>query len=230
MRVSKARKELITKAKNSNTVDIQSAIADIKALHYVKFNESIDLSIDLSIDPKKQEQNIRGYVVLPNGTGSKKKILALCKSGDEQSCLNAGADYAGGDDYIEKIKGGWCDFDIIVTISTMMGKLGLLGKILGPKGLMPNPKTGGVAINSESLLKSITEAKGGRVEIRNDKYGIVHNSIGKISFDNEKLVENFKTYISALMKMKPASTKGIFIRKINLSSTMGVNYVINSTI
>ncbi len=206
---------------------IDEAIETVKKCCYAKFDESLDVSVALGVDAKKSEQVVRGVVVLPHGNGRTKKVLAICPSGEEDKCLSAGADYAGGDEYIKKLSEGWCDCDIIVTTPAMMIKLGRLGKVLGPKGLMPNPKTGGVTTD---LVKTIKDVKAGRIEFRCDKDGYVHNSIGRKSFQDDKIIENIKVFIEALSKAKPSTAKGVFLRKMVLSSTMGcgVSVDINS--
>lgn len=199
-------------------LNIANAVDFVKKNSFAKFDESIDIAVNLNIDSKKTDQTIRGTLVLPNGNGSKKRILVICNEGDEEKCKKNGADYAGSDDIIEKIKSGWTDFDIIITVPSMMGKVGLLGKILGPKGLMPNPKTGGITNDLEKTLKEI---KKGRIELKNDSYGILHNCIGKVSFESDKIIENFNFYISSLNKLKPSTVKGSFINTVSISSTMG---------
>ena len=223
IKISKNRKKIINDIPQKKEFSIKEAIAILKKTSYAKFDESIDIAVNLNIDPKKSEQIIRSTLVLPNGNGVKKRILAICNFGDEDKCIKNGADFAGSDDIIKKIEEGWTDFDVIVTIPSMMFKLGKLGKILGPKGLMPNPKTGGI---TQDIEKTLTEIKKGRIEIKNDEYGILHNCIGKKSFDADKLEENFHSYIHSLNKIKPTSVKGEFIKKVSLSSTMGVGLVI----
>ena len=205
-------------------LNIVNAVDFIKKNSNAKFDESIDVAVNLNIDPKKTEQSIRGTLVLPNGNGTKKRILVICNPGDEDKCKKNGADYAGSDDIIEKIKGGWTDFDLIVTVPSMMGKVGQLGKILGPKGLMPNPKTGGITNDLEKTLKEI---KKGRIELTNDSYGILHNCIGKKSFENDKIIENFNFYIASVNKLRPSTVKGIFIKKVSISTTMGRGVFVN---
>lgn len=218
MKTFKKRETIIKNFDKNKKYKISDAIDYIKNNHFAKFNESIDISVNLGIDPKKSDQLVRGIVVMPNNVSKVKKILAICNDSDIQKCLDAGASFAGNEEYFKKISEGWCDFDILVTIPTMMIKLGKLGKILGPKGLMPNPKTGGV---SADIVKSIQEIKKGRVEIKCDKYGIVHNTIGKINLDKNKINENIKVFISYLSKLKPSTSKGNFLKNISISSTMG---------
>ena len=224
MFISKNRKRVLSSHLNKKKYTINEAFEDMKKSSYVKFDESVDIAVKVVIDTKKSDQLIRGTVVLPNGNGVSKKILAICNSVDEKACLDAGAAFAGSDEYIKKIEEGWSDFDVIVTIPSMMIKLGRLGKVLGPKGLMPNPKTGGVTTD---IVNAIKEIKRGRVEFKNDKGGVIHNCIGKLSFETSKLVENFNSFVDTLKKSKPSSVKGNFIKNISVSSTMGFGYSID---
>ena len=224
MRLSKNRANLLKKFSNKKKYKIEEALKELKELSYAKFDESIDIAVRLGIDVKKSDQLIRGITILPNGNGKVKRVLAICNSGDESKCLEAGADFAGNDEYLKKITEGWFEFDTIVTVPNMMVKFGKLGKILGPKGLMPNPKTGGVSMD---IVKSIKEIKSGRVEFKNDKNGIIHNCIGKKSFDDQKIIENFNSFVNALIKARPSSVKGNFIKSISISSTMGPGFYID---
>ena len=194
MKTFKKRETIIKNFDKNKKYKISDAIDYIKNNHFAKFNESIDISVNLGIDPKKSDQLVRSVVVMP------------------------GASFAGNEEFLKKISEGWCDFDILVTIPTMMIKLGKLGKILGPKGLMPNPKTGGVSVD---IVKSVQEIKNGRVEIKCDKYGIVHNTVGKINLEKNKIVENIKFFLSSLAKLKPSTSKGNFMKNITICSTMG---------
>lgn len=196
---------------------IDDAIEMVKKMTFTKFDASMDVAIHLNVDPRKADQMLRGTVVLPNGTGKVKRVLVLCSGDKIQEALDAGADYAGNDDYLNKIQNGWFDFDIIVTMPAMMAKVGRLGKILGPKGLMPNPKSGTITMD---IAKAVKDIKLGKIEYRVDKFGIIHNSIGRVSFDNEKIAKNVKELVSTLIKAKPASVKGVFVKSISLSSTM----------
>lgn len=196
---------------------IDDAVEMVKNLTFTKFDSSVDIAVHLNVDPRKADQMLRGTVVLPNGTGKKKKVLVLCSGDKIQEALDAGADFAGNDEYIRQIQEGWFDFDIIVTMPTMMAKVGKLGKILGPKGLMPNPKSGTITLD---VAKAVKDIKSGKIEYRVDKFGVIHNSIGRISFESKKLVENVRELISTLIKAKPASVKGVYIKSISLSSTM----------
>jgi large subunit ribosomal protein L1 len=196
---------------------IDEAVEMVKNLTFTKFDASIDIAVHLNVDPKKADQMLRGTVVLPNGTGKVKRVLVLCSGDKIQDALDAGADFAGNDDYIKKIQDGWFDFDVIVTMPAMMAKVGKLGKILGPKGLMPNPKSGTITTD---VVKAVKDIKLGKIEYRVDKFGVIHNSVGRVSFENKKLVENVKELISTLIKAKPASVKGVYIKSISLASTM----------
>jgi large subunit ribosomal protein L1 len=196
---------------------IDDAVEMVKNLTFTKFDASIDIAVHLNVDPKKADQMLRGTVVLPNGTGKVKRVLVLCSGDKIQDALDAGADFAGNDDYIKKIQDGWFDFDVIVTMPAMMAKVGKLGKILGPKGLMPNPKSGTITTD---VVKAVKDIKLGKIEYRVDKFGVIHNSVGRVSFENKKLIENVKELISTLIKAKPASVKGVYIKSISLASTM----------
>ncbi len=189
----------------------------IKNFSKLKFDSSIDIAVNLGVDPKKADQNIRGVVTLPNGTGKDVKVLALVTPDKEDEARKAGADMVGLDDYIKKIKDGWTDVDVIITMPSVMGKLGPLGKVLGPRGLMPNPKTGTVTMN---VGKAIQEVKAGKIDFKVDKNGIIHVSIGKISFDSDKIKENASEVLNHLVKIKPSSSKGIYLKSISMSSTM----------
>ena len=199
----------------------------IKGFSKLKFDSSIDLAINLSVDPKKADQNVRGVVSLPNGTGKDVKVLALVTPDKEDEAKKAGADLVGLDDYIAKIKGGWTDIDVIITMPSVMGKLGPLGKVLGPRGLMPNPKTGTVTMN---VGKAVEEVKAGKIDFKVDKNGIVHVSIGKVSFDSDKIYENAKEVIQHIIKIKPSSSKGNYLQSISMSSTMSPGIKVDTNI
>ena len=190
----------------------------IASLSVAKFDESVDLSINLGVDPKHADQIVRGTVSLPNGTGKNVIVLVFAKDDLAKQAKDAGADYVGDTDMLDKVKSGWTDVDVIVSAPDMMGEVGKLGRILGPRGLMPNPKTGTVTTD---ISKTVSEIKAGKIEFRVDKYGIIHNSIGKISFSKDKLVENISAFIRAISKARPQSTKGTYMKKVTLSSTMG---------
>jgi large subunit ribosomal protein L1 len=196
---------------------LDEAIALVKKIGYANFDESVDLAVKLGVDPKHADQMVRGAVVLPHGTGKSQKVLVLTKGEKEKEAQEAGADYVGLDEYVDKIKDGWFDFDKVVATPDVMNVVGKLGKILGPRGLMPNPKVGTVTFD---IAKAVKEIKAGKVEFRVDKAGNIHAAVGKKSFDNEKLDENIRTLISELMRLKPASSKGAYLRSVNLSTTM----------
>ena len=189
----------------------------VKEVNYAKFDASVDLAVRLGVDPRKANQMVRGVVSLPHGTGKDVRVLALVTPDKEQEAKDAGADYVGLDEYLQKIKDGWTDVDVIITVPAVMGKIGPLGRILGPRGLMPNPKTGTVTMD---VAKAVTEVKAGKIDFKVDRYGIVHAGIGKISFDDTKLKENAEELIKTLIKMKPAASKGTYIKSIYLSTTM----------
>lgn len=197
---------------------LDNAIELVKKTSKEKFDASLDIALRLGVDPKKADQMIRGTALLPNGTGKKIKILALCTSNKEEEAKSAGADFVGLDDYIKKIEGGWVDFDVVVTMPAMMAKVGKLGKVLGPRGLMPNPKTGTVTPN---IGNAISEIKSGRIDFKVDKYGIVHAGVGKVSFPLEKLRENIMELVGIILELKPSSAKGTYLKSVGISSTMG---------
>jgi len=189
----------------------------VKAITTTKFDASVDISVRLGVDPRKANQMVRGTVALPHGTGKDVRVLVLCTPDKEAEAKAAGADHVGLDDYIDKIKGGWTDIDVIITMPAVMGKVGALGRILGPRGLMPNPKTGTVTMD---VAKAVEEVKAGKIDFKVDKYGIVHTSVGKVSFEGGKIRDNASELIQTLIKMKPSAAKGTYIRSIYLSSTM----------
>jgi large subunit ribosomal protein L1 len=217
-RISKKRKAALAKYDKNATYSLEEASKLVKELSYENFDASVDLAVRLGVDPRKADQMIRGVVTLPHGTGKDVKVLALVPPEKEDEAKEAGADYVGMDEYIEKIKKGWTDVDVIITTPAMMRKLGPLGRILGPRGLMPNPKTGTVTMD---VGKAVREVKAGKIDFRVDKKGIVHASIGKVSFDPEKIKENAEELIHTLIKMKPATAKGTYLKSIAMSSTMG---------
>lgn len=202
-----------------NRYEISEALKLAKENAYVKFDESLDVAVRLGVDPRKADQNIRGSVVLPKGTGKKFRVLVFAKGEKEKEAKDAGAEFVGGDDLVKKIQGGWLAFDRVVATPDMMGLVGRLGKILGPRGMMPNPKTGTVTFN---IKEAIEEIQAGKVDFRVDKSGIVHAPLGKASFSADDLKDNFNTLMSVLIKMKPASSKGQYVKSISLSTTMGV--------
>lgn len=218
MKTSK-RVTAINKAIDKNKdYSIADAIKTLQAQTKVKFVESLDCAIRLGVDPRHADQMIRGTVSLPNGTGKAVRVLVMAKGPKAKEALDAGADYAGLEDYLEKIKGGWADIDVLIATPDVMAEVGKLGKILGPKGLMPNPKSGTVTMDVE---KAVKEVKAGKIEFRVDKTGIVHVSVGKLNFETDKLVENTNAFLNMIIKLKPASAKGTYVKSVFLSSTMG---------
>ena len=221
-KISKKRKIALSKVDNSKIYSLKEASSIVKELTNTNFDASVDLAIRLGVDPKKADQNIRGVVTLPNGTGKDVKVLALVTPDKEKEANEAGADYVGLDEYLQKIKDGWTNVDVIVTMPSVMGKLGPLGKILGPRGLMPNPKTGTVTMD---ISKAVSDVKAGKIDFRVDKTGIIHASIGKVSFDAENIYINSLELIQNIIKLKPNSSKGTYLKSISMSSTMspGIN-------
>ena len=226
-KLTKNRKGSLEKYDREKFYSLKEASDLIKGFSKLKFDSSIDLAINLSVDPKKADQNVRGVVSLPNGTGKDVKVLALVTPDKEDEAKKAGADLVGLDDYIAKIKGGWTDIDVIITMPSVMGKLGPLGKVLGPRGLMPNPKTGTVTMN---VGKAVEEVKAGKIDFKVDKNGIVHVSIGKVSFDSDKIYENAKEVIQHIIKIKPSSSKGNYLQSISMSSTMSPGIKVDTNI
>ncbi len=216
-RLTRKQKEAYAKIDRSQSYDISAASALVKDITNVKFDASVDLAIRLGVDPRKANQMVRGVVTLPHGTGKDVKVLALVTPDKEAEAKEAGADYVGLDEYLQKIKGGWTDVDVIITMPSVMGKLGPLGRILGPRGLMPNPKTGTVTMD---VAKAVQDVKAGKIDFKVDKTGIVHAAIGKVSFDADKIAENAKELISTIMKLKPTAAKGTYVKSIFMSSTM----------
>lgn len=223
--ISKKRKEAVAKIDSNKLYSIDEASALVKDTTTTKFDASVDLAIRLGVDPRKANQMVRGVVTLPHGTGKDIKVLALVTPDKEQDAKDAGADYVGLEEYIEKIKGGWTDVDVIVTMPSVMGKIGPLGRVLGPRGLMPNPKTGTVTMD---VAKAVSEVKAGKIDFKVDRYGIVHAAIGKASFDSDKIKENAEELIRTLVRMKPSAAKGTYIKSISLSSTMGPGIAIDA--
>jgi large subunit ribosomal protein L1 len=217
-KITKKQKEAKAKVDSSNLYTVAEASALVKDTSSANFDESIDLAIRLNVDPRKANQMVRGVVTLPHGTGKVVRVLALVTPDKEQEAKDAGADYVGLDEYLEKIKSGWTDVDVIVTMPAVMGKLGPLGRILGPRGLMPNPKTGTVTMD---VAKAVSDVKGGKIDFKVDKTGIVHASIGKSSFENDQIAGNARELLNTIVKLKPSVVKGTYIKSINISSTMG---------
>jgi large subunit ribosomal protein L1 len=216
-RISKKRKEILAKIDQEKAYSLTEACNLVKEISTTKFDATIDLSMRLGVDPRKANQMVRGTVALPHGTGKDVKVLVLCTPDKEAEAKAAGADHVGLDDYIAKIKGGWTDIDVIVTMPSVMGKVGALGRVLGPRGLMPNPKTGTVTMD---VAKAVTEVKAGKIDFRVDKFGIVHAAFAKASFDAAKIEENANELIQTIVKLKPAAAKGIYIKSMFISSTM----------
>lgn len=216
-KLTKKQKEARAKIDRDKLYSIDEASALVKEITKVKFDATVDLAVRLGVDPRKANQMVRGVVTLPHGTGKDVKVLALVTPDKEDEAKAAGADYVGLDEYLEKIKGGWTDVDVIVTMPSVMGKLGPLGRILGPRGLMPNPKTGTVTMD---VAKAVSDVKAGKIDFKVDKTGIVHAAIGKVSFPAEKIAGNAKELIDTLVKMKPAAAKGVYMKSIYMSSTM----------
>ena len=221
-KISKKRKIALTKIDNTKTYTLKEASSVVKEATNFNFDASVDLAIRLGVDPKKADQNVRGVVTLPNGTGKDVKVLALVTPDKEKEATDAGADYVGLDEYLQKIKDGWTNVDVIVTMPSVMGKLSPLGKVLGPRGLMPNPKTGTVTMD---IAKAVSDVKAGKIDFRVDKTGIIHASIGKVSFDADKIYVNSLELIQNIIKLKPNSSKGTYLKSISMSSTMspGIN-------
>ncbi len=218
MKVSKRIKSIKQKVDVKKEYSIEEAVSKLKETSQVKFTESLDCSIRLGVDPRHADQMVRGTVSLPNGTGKQVKVLTIAKGEKIQQALDAGSDFAGFEEYLEKIKGGWADIDVIIATPDSMGELGKLGRILGPKGLMPNPKSGTVTMD---VAKAVNEVKAGKIEFRVDKTGIVSTSLGKLSFPADKLVENIRAFLTTIIRMRPTSAKGQYVKSLFLSSTMG---------
>ena len=217
MALTKNRKKALELVDVDQTYSLSDAAGILKQMPTMKFDSSIDLAVRLGVDPRKANQMVRGVCSLPHGTGKSVKVLALCTPDKEEDAKAAGADYVGLDEYLDKIKGGWTDVDVIVTMPTVMAKLGPLGRVLGPRGLMPNPKAGTVTMD---IGKAVSDVKAGKIDFKVDKYGIVHAAVGKLSFSEDQIIENAKELISTLVKLKPSAAKGTYIKSIALSGTM----------
>lgn len=216
-KLTKNQKLALSKLEAGRAYTLDEACALVKEMTFTKFDASVDIDVRLGVDPRKANQMVRGVVTLPNGTGKQVRVLVLCSSDAEAAAKEAGADYVGLDEYIDKIKGGWTDVDVIITQPAIMGKIGALGRVLGPRGLMPNPKSGTV---TNDVAKAVEEVKKGKIDFKVDKNGIVHSSIGKVSFTADKIAENAREFINTLIKLKPATAKGTYVKSIYLSSTM----------
>ena len=226
-RLTKKQKEARAKVDAKKIYTLDEASSLVKELTNVKFDASVDLAIRLGVDPRKANQMVRGVVTLPHGTGKNVRVLALVTPDKESEAQEAGADYVGLDEYLQKIKDGWTDVDVIVTMPSVMGKLGPLGRVLGPRGLMPNPKTGTVTMD---VKKAVSDVKGGKIDFKVDKTGIVHASIGKASFDADKIRDNADELLKTIMKLKPSTTKGTYVKSIFMSSTMSPSISIDTKI
>ncbi|MGQ7870003.1 50S ribosomal protein L1 [Sunxiuqinia sp. sy24] len=216
-RITKNKKLAQEKLEKDKFYSLNEAAALLKEITFTKFDASVDMDVRLGVDPRKANQMVRGVVSLPHGTGKEVRVLALVTPDKEAEAKEAGADFVGLDDYIEKIKGGWTDFDVVITMPPVMGKVGPLGRVLGPRGLMPNPKSGTVTMD---IGKAVGEVKQGKIDFKVDKFGIIHASVGKVSFSEDKIVENAQEFISTILKLKPSAAKGTYVKSIYLSSTM----------
>jgi large subunit ribosomal protein L1 len=223
--ITKKRKEANAKVDQNKTYSLKEASSLIKDINTTKFDSSVDLHIRLGVDPKKADQAVRGTVSLPHGTGKTKKVLVLCTPDKEQAAKDAGADFVGLDEFITKIEGGWTDVDVIIATPSVMPKIGRLGKVLGPRNLMPNPKTGTV---TNDVVAAISDVKGGKIAFKVDKVGIVHASIGRISFSSDKIEANSQELINAIIKLKPSTSKGIYLKSLSMASTMSPGITIDA--
>lgn len=225
-KLTKKQKEALSKYDQASMYSLTKAAEILKEIAFTKFDASVDIDVHLGVDPRKADQMVRGVVALPHGTGKDVRVLVLCTPDKEADAKAAGADFVGLDEYIQKIEQGWTDVDVIITMPTIMAKLGRLGKILGPRGLMPNPKSGTVTLE---VGNAVREVKAGKIDFKVDKYGIIHTSIGKVSFTPDKLAENAQELINTLMKLKPSSSKGTYVKSVHLSSTMSPGVKIDKT-
>ena len=216
-RIAKNRKKALEKIEDGKVYKLDDAVKLVKEISTTKFDASVDLDVRLGVDPRKANQMVRGVVSLPHGTGKEIRVLVMCTPEKEDEAKEAGADFVGLDDFVEKIKGGWTDFDVVITMPPVMGKVGQLGRILGPRGLMPNPKSGTVTME---VGKAVKEVKQGKIDFKVDKFGIIHTSIGKVSFDAQQIIDNTREFLSIVNKLKPASSKGTYMKSVYLSSTM----------
>jgi large subunit ribosomal protein L1 len=216
-KLTKKQADILKKYDFAKSYTLDEAVSMVKEITNTKFDASVDIDINLGVDPRKADQMVRGVVALPHGTGKETKVLVLCTPDKEDEAKEAGADYVGLDDYIQKIEGGWTDVDVIITMPTVMAKVGRLGRVLGPRGLMPNPKAGTVTME---VGKAVQEVKTGKIDFKVDKFGIIHTSVGKASFEPRKIADNAREVIQTISRLKPASTKGTYLKSIHLSSTM----------
>ena len=224
-KLTKNQKETVAKVDKTQSLNLIDASKLVKEITKVKFDASVDLAIRLGVDPRKANQMVRGVASLPHGTGKKLKVLALVSADKEAEAKEAGADYVGLDEYIEKIKGGWTDIDVIVTMPSIMGKIGALGRVLGPRGLMPNPKSGTVTMD---VGKAVSDVKKGKIDFKVEKNGIIHASVAKVSFDAQKIAENANELMQTIIKLKPSAAKGIYVKSVFMSSTMGLGVEIDT--
>jgi large subunit ribosomal protein L1 len=224
-RISKKRKEALAKIDSAKAYSLTEACTLVKEVSTTKFDSSVDLCVRLGVDPRKANQMVRGSVALPHGTGKDMKVLVLCTPDKEEEAKAAGADHVGLDDYIAKIKGGWTDIDVIITMPAVMGKVGALGRVLGPRGLMPNPKTGTVTMD---IAKAVSDVKAGKIDFKVDKHGIVHAMVAKASFDGDKILDNANELIQTIVKLKPSAAKGVYVKSIYISSTMSPSILIDT--
>jgi len=223
--LTKKRKAVMAKFDAAKAHSVADASKVVKEISTTKFDASVDLAIRLGVDPRKANQMVRGTVTLPHGTGKTMRVLAIVTPDKEAEAKAAGADYVGLDEYVEKIKGGWTDVDVIITMPSVMGKVGALGRVLGPRGLMPNPKTGTVTMD---VGKAVQDAKGGKIDFKVDKAGIIHAAVGKVSFDADKLAENANELLQTILKLKPSSAKGTYVKSVTMSSTMSPGIIIDT--
>jgi large subunit ribosomal protein L1 len=223
-KVSKKRKEVLAKLDRTKMHSLDEAAKLVKEITTTKFDASVDVDVRLGVDPRKPNQMIRGVVTMPHGTGKTVRVLVLCTPDKEEEAKNAGADYVGLDEYVEKIKGGWTDVDVVITMPSVMAKVGALGKILGPRGLMPNPKTGTVTME---VGKAVQEVKSGKIDFKVDKFGIVHSAVAKVSFEADKIADNAREFLQMIIKLKPSSAKGTYVKSVYMSSTMSPGIAID---
>jgi len=224
-KLTKNRKRILESFDAEKKYALAEAAKIVKEITTTKFDASVDIDVKLGVDPRKADQMVRGVMTLPHGTGKEKKVLVLCSPDKEKEATEAGADFVGLDEYIEKIQKGWTDVDVVITMPSVMGKVGKLGRILGPRGLMPNPKSGTVTMD---IGKAVKEVKAGKIDFKVDKYGIIHTSIGRVSFDAKKIEENARELLKTITKLKPSSAKGTYIQSIHLSSTMSLGVKVDS--
>lgn len=223
-KMTKKHKEALSKFEKDKEYSLEEAVEIVKKISYAKFDASVDLNVRLGVDPRKANQMVRGSVTLPHGTGKEKRVLVLCTPDKEEEAKAAGADFVGLDEYVQKIKDGWTDVDVVITMPSVMPKVGALGRILGPRGLMPNPKTGTVTMDIGSAVEA---AKAGKIDFKVDKYGIIHSAFGKINFSSDKLLDNANELLQTIIKLKPAASKGVYVLSTTISSTMSPGVKVN---